>query len=68
MKASSKKSVLSKNLEILTFQINTLRDHLNEVATDCETEAEISYRLNASKKMDNLIVKYMKVLSKLKIS
>ncbi len=55
-------SVKNIQLEKLALKIDKLRDVLNEISSVSEETEEGSERLKISKKMDNLIVKYMRVL------
>ena len=57
-------SVKNIQLEKLAIKIDKLRDVLNEISSVSEETEEGCERLRISKKMDNLIVKYMRELNK----
>lgn len=55
-------------IEELNNRINDLRDVLNEICcTDPNTEAQ-EERLNISRNLDELIVKYMKEISEIHVA
>lgn len=54
----------NNKLQITKFEIEDMRDKLNEIAITIDEDTEHSNLIKLSEKMDKLIVKYMNIMKR----